>query len=239
MRNVRAGALEGLADLATNRGDFVRADSLYHAALEARLEYLSEAHPEVARTRWGLAFVNIHMDRPEVAEEISRQNIATLIEAYGPNHNDVAFGYVYLGIALGRQDRLAEAANAFLRAAEISGSVNVPGHPATADAWRRYGEAMLSQGLRDDAMRAFQESRRVYSVGFEMGVDSAEVGNDVAGVDTLLAVVLFNSHRIPEALEHLRDARAVAQDRALIERLDAKIDSLGRAGKPITRSPGL
>jgi len=227
MLAVRAGALEGLADMALRNGQFERADSLYRDALRVRLQYQEDINPEVARTRWGLVFVQLSMGRPDVAEEISRTVIATLEASYGSTHNDVAFGYVYLGLALERQGRAADAADAYMRAIDIYEEVSVPGHRATADAWRRYGEVVHSLGRKAEARRAFLESRRVYSVGFAEGVDTTEVGDAVARVDTLLAASFLRSGQRDQAVDHLRAALDVATDSSFLAIVRARLEALG------------
>jgi len=232
MREVRANAFEGLADVVLERGEFERADSLYNAALSTRLEYQSASHPDVARLRWGLVYVAMSRGRPELAEQMSRDIIETLEDTYGTAHDDIALGYVFLGSALSRQRKYEEAAAAYLHAARISDSVNVPGHPATADAWRRYGEVLLLQDNNSAAQQAFREARRIQSVGFLAGADTAEAGDAVAAVDTLLAHTLLDEGRTAEAVAVLRDASRLASDARLIAAVTARLASLGVASIP-------
>jgi serine/threonine-protein kinase len=224
---VRAGAIEGLADISAERGNLTLADSLYTEGLAVRMAHQSHSHPDVARMRWGHVYVNLRVGRPEVAERMSRDIISTLEQAYGPIHNDVAFGYVFLGSSLSRQELHEDAADAYLNAVRVFEAVNVPGHRATADAWRRLGMARLAQGRRTEAEEAFIESRRVYAVGFQAGVDTLEVGNDVAVIDTLIARILLDDNRREQAIDHLLAARVLASDSTLLAAVNATLDSIG------------
>jgi serine/threonine-protein kinase len=223
MRAVRAGALEGLADVELARGNWTAADSLYNATIGVRREYQRDGHPDIARASWGIVYVHRQEQRSDLAEQVSRDIIATLEQAYGPVHRDVAFGYVFLGMALSDQERYEEAAVAFRHAAEVSDSVNVPGHPDTADAWRRYGQVRYQQGDRAEAERALRDARRIYLLGLRTAADSVSVGDELAVVDTLLARTVGDDGRADEAVSLLREALDMAVDPELVAAVMARI----------------
>jgi hypothetical protein len=87
--------------------------------------------------------------------------------------------------------------------------------------------ARLAQGRRTEAEEAFIESRRVYAVGFQAGVDTLEVGNDVAVIDTLIARILLDDNRREQAIDHLLAARVLASDSTLLAAVNATLDSIG------------
>jgi tetratricopeptide (TPR) repeat protein len=130
---------------------------------------------------------------------------------------------VFLGMALSDQERYEEAAVAFQHAAELSDSVNVPGHPDTADAWRRYGQMRYQQGDRAEAERALRDARRLYLLGLRTAADSVSIGDDLAVVDTLLARTVGDDGRADEAVSLLREALEMAVEPELVAAIVARI----------------
>jgi serine/threonine-protein kinase len=237
MYAVHAGALEGRGDISLERGQLDRADSLYSASLSMRLRYQSEDHPDYARTSIGLAAVRRLQGRVADAERLSRDVIRKLESTYGSMHRSLVFGYRFLGDALYHQHRYGEAADAFRRAAEISESVNLPGHLETANSWQWAATAHSRQGMRTEALDEWESARDVYRVGMLTAADSVVLGKGLAAIDTSFAILLHEAGRTDEAVGLLHESIEIANDSAIVHRAQEILRHMLGSTSPRARRP--
>ncbi|MDY7095413.1 MAG: tetratricopeptide repeat protein [Acidobacteriota bacterium] len=100
--SVSLGALEDLAVVQYQAGDYERAEELYQRVLEARTRLAGRQDPETMRVLGNLAIVYRFLERWEEAEDIHREVLAINREHYGPEHprtlNAISrFAALYLG----------------------------------------------------------------------------------------------------------------------------------------------
>ncbi len=230
--DLKAGALEGLADLRLDGRD-EQADSLYQAVIELRIRAQGPDAPAVARTRWGRATALLRLRRPAEAETEARTALAILQRAYGTEHRNVAIAYSFLGQVLTDQGRLREAESEFVKAAETSGRVNDPGHSFTAWAWTQVGDLRLRQHNSRGAEQALRLALDTYRVG-EQQSGKPERNHDAGYTEVLLAEALLQREQTRNAVGHFRAAIDLfaASDSArrseAATRLASVYDKLGR-----------
>jgi len=233
MQDIRAGALEGLADIELYGNDLAGADSLYNAAIAVWTRSQSSDHPDVARAQLGLVAVRLGQGRPKEAEQLCQESIAILRKAYGSMHRDLVVGYSYLGLALLHQEQYERAATALRQAAVMSDSVHLPGHRETAEAWEWYADVRARQGMIEESDAALHRALAVYFEGVHSRPDSMGVGDRVAAIDTLLARRLVDGGRAKEAIPLLRQAASMAVNPAMMAVAEARLGEAVEKSRPV------
>jgi tetratricopeptide (TPR) repeat protein len=127
----------------------------------------------------------------------------------------------------GTKRRFEEAAAEFRRAAEMSDSVNVAGHPDTARSWTLYAESVLGRGSIEEAERALRSARDIYRAGIATRADSLDMANAMAAIETTLANIMFDTGRMDEGIASLRQASLTSSDTALLASVLRRLAELG------------
>jgi tetratricopeptide (TPR) repeat protein len=200
-------ALNGIAVIALERGDFVESERRYDAALAMdRRLHGTEPHADVGRSLSGLARALMFQQRFDESEAAYREALSIRRQALGDEHPLVAGTLNDLGSMLYFASRPQAAETVFREAADIWRRIMGPEHPYVSDAENNLGRLLLERGELHDA-----EALLIDALAIDR---KRNAGNDTI-VYTLnnLGLTRLGLNDVPAALALFEEALEVAKIR--------------------------
>ncbi len=112
-------ALEVIAAVVNNRGEYVEADSMFERVFESMDLLLGETHPETMNSLSCLATVKLNLGDTNASESLRRMIVERNTRCYGPHHTEVAESMTKLGDLLMRKQSFLEAKDLYQHSLEI------------------------------------------------------------------------------------------------------------------------
>jgi serine/threonine-protein kinase len=158
-----------LATVLRDRGAAAEADVMYRRSMAVLEQRFGPIDPIVARTRSELALLLAESGRHEEAESLLDQNFAAYRRLYPRGHAMEGTTFRNLGVLRLRENRLAEADEAFSRALENYGRTLSPENALIPRVQRYQAEVALGRGDIDEAvLHAEQSLARLRSAGLSI-----------------------------------------------------------------------
>jgi serine/threonine-protein kinase len=200
--DLRADALERLADVeaATLRRD--SAISHYDAALRLRSQLLGEESPVYARGLWGPILPLLALNDFRRAETLARDARRILEKNFELYHRDVAWADLYLGYTLDSLQRADTALIVFREAAMIMDSIEPPGSYYAARARFFMGRDYMRLNRLREAEQELRESLRIYA----LPLDSPNEPFAKAESEYWLGQALREQSNVAQAMRHMQVA---------------------------------
>jgi serine/threonine-protein kinase len=148
-----ASILYNLASLTRAQGDLEAADTRFETAVDAGVAALGEDHLKVALARTSWAELKIALGDDSEAETLAARALPVLERGLAPDHAWTVAARGYLGVALRRQGRYAEAEPHLLACLEHHRQRSGPDAPATAALRRSVIGLYEDWGKPDQAAR--------------------------------------------------------------------------------------
>jgi eukaryotic-like serine/threonine-protein kinase len=155
-------ALNNLAILEWQDGNYEGARAYLERALSIWEETLGPEHPNVASTIANLALAYQEDGQDEASIPYHERAIAIREKALGPDHADLAESLNNYGNALRNLGRVDEALVALERALAIRGKALGPDHPYTATTEYNIGSILAGQGRRTEARGRLEHALSVF-----------------------------------------------------------------------------
>lgn len=185
-------AVNALAHVHMERGEYAKAESLYQEVLELRHGALGQSHPDV-----GLAYVNLARARHELGDStaaaLMRRGMTIKEPAFGEDHPERALDMTHLADILADRGELASAESLYSGALAIQGRALGPGHTANGPVLVGLGRVRLE---RADPFAAESLLRRAETI-LATGPPSRRWPR--AEADVLLGRALAAQERLGEA----------------------------------------
>ncbi len=157
-------AVNALAHVHMERGEYAEAESLYLEVLELRRGALGESHPDV-----GLAYVNLARARHELgdttAATLMRRGMAIKEPAFGEDHPERALDMTHLADILADRGELAPAESLYSRALAIQRRALEPGHTTNGPVLMGLGRVRLARGDPFGAESLLRQAETVFATG--------------------------------------------------------------------------
>ena len=161
--DVRAG--KTWVDALEGQGLWVESESVSREVLRVETERLGEHHPDVLRTKSGLASNLIELARYSEAIPLCREIVGGIRRVYGSDHPKLATALTTLALAHARASRYGESVPAMEEALDIFRTSLGEDHPNTINAMMNVaiGNARLGKDERAVGFfrEAYETSRRV------------------------------------------------------------------------------
>ncbi|MCG8459971.1 MAG: serine/threonine-protein kinase [Holophagales bacterium] len=194
---VQATLLDALGRIYSDLGRPDRGSELLARAVELRREVLGPRHPLLAESLVGLTLMSLFRGRYAEAERQAREAVKVLAVAEGGDPVDLGMARVYLGSALRRLDRPAEAALEHEKAIELLGE-----HPSVSHALSALGAVAADLGNFAEGIDLIERA---------IGITARAFGSANPLVDrrrVSLGTALRRAGRLEAAREQLEDSLA-------------------------------
>ncbi|MGE0639965.1 MAG: tetratricopeptide repeat protein [Thermoanaerobaculia bacterium] len=230
-RTALASALNNLALVHGERGEFALAEPLHREALEIMRAARGERHPQTAEALANLAGVLDAQGRFAEAEPLYRSALEVQLELLGENHPDYVRTLTSFANVLWLGQRFTEAEAPARHACELATRAFGPDHPLTAYAENILGGVLLDLGQAREAeayIRAALESRRTNLPAGHWLIASAQSN---------LGAALLGEGRLDEAERELGQAYASlladrGPDHEKTRLTASRLEQLRKARKP-------
>ena len=169
-----AAALNNLALMHQNLGQFDKAESLYHQAIEITRKTIGEDHPSFAMRLNNLASLYWHMGRYEEAEPLYHQAIKITRKTIGEDHPDFAIGLNNLAGLYEDMGRYAEAEPLFHQAMEIDRKALGEDHPLFATDLNNLGVLYYHQERFSEAVPLLRQALAIQEAKLPEGHPDTE-----------------------------------------------------------------
>ena len=222
-----------LATVLRDRGAAAEADAIYRRSLDVLEQRFGPIDPIVARTRSELALLLAETGRHEEAESLLNQNFAAYRRLYPRGHAMEGTTFRNLGVLRLREQRLAEADEAFGRAMENYARTLSPDNALIPRVQRYQAEVALGRGDIQEAVRHAEQSlERLRSAGLS-------VHPAIADALETMGLARLAQGRVAEAAELLGQSLAVREKLSVATdpRLGLTRGHLRRVGPGQGRAP--
>ena len=200
-----AEAIIRLADIYTDRGEYVKAEPFYRRALDICENMLGKDHPSTARSLNNLAGLYYLQGRQLEAEPLYRRALDIKEKALGKDHLSIAKSLNNLAMLYGSQGKYAEAEPLYQRALDIFEKALGKDHPDTAECLSNLAGPYFLQGKYADAEPLFKRALDIKEKA--LGKDHLDTARSLNN----LAVLYREQGRYAEAEPLFRRALATQE----------------------------
>jgi CHAT domain-containing protein len=176
-------AINMLAFLHMQLGQYAAAEPLYKQALGIRERVLGAEHAEVAATLHALAALYVHLGRYADAEALYHRALGIKERELGRDHSDVATTLHNLGVLLAVQGRYAEAEAIYKRVLAIKETTMGAEHPDVGSSLYALAELYVREGRFLAAEPLYKRSLAIKETA--LGLNHSEVGTTLYGLAAL------------------------------------------------------
>jgi len=181
-----AMALDALARVERENGDYARAVELQTRALELRERIVGPGHVLTVATRERLGLALDQAGRHDEALEQLSQAYQTLVRTLGPEHPAVAGILTQHAQALSNHGDYAEAEREFTRALEIRERALGPDDPELTDTLLQLGQLHRTRDELEQALPLYERALRIREAAY--GSDDPRVAIAMASVAVTLGL---------------------------------------------------
>jgi serine/threonine protein kinase/Tfp pilus assembly protein PilF len=204
-RTAYTDAIEELAELYRQRGDYARSDSLSRLWLAIAEQALGSDDPDVINHLGVLAASQAEQGRPVAAESLFRRVLALNERTAGPDAARTATAMNNLASALFEQGKLDEADSLYKRGFAIDSARLGPDHPTIALDLYNIANIQSDRGNHERATALYERARRIWEKS--LGPEHPYVGAAL----TSMANSYSSMGRDSAAVPLLREALAIRQ----------------------------
>ncbi len=176
-------AMNTLALLHAQLGQYADAEPLYKRALSIRERVLGSEHTEVGATLHALAALYVYQGRYADAEALYRRALAIREKAWGPDNSEVATTLHNLAVLLAFEGRYGEAEPIYERALAIKEKALGPEHADVASSLYALAELYVREGRFLEAEPLYKRSLAIKEKA--LGLNHSEVGTTLYGLAAL------------------------------------------------------
>ncbi|MFZ0848824.1 MAG: CHAT domain-containing tetratricopeptide repeat protein [Hyphomicrobiaceae bacterium] len=178
-----ANAMNALALLHMQLGQYADAEPLYKRALSIREKVLGNEHTAVGATLHSLAALYVYQGHYMDAEALYQRALGIKEKALGPDHSQVATTLHNLAVLLAMQGRYGEAEPIYMRALAIKEKTLGPEHTDVGSSLYAVAELYVRQGRFLEAEPLYKRTLAIKENA--LGLNHSEVGTTLYGLAAL------------------------------------------------------
>ena len=178
-----ANAMNMLALLHVQLGEYANAEPLYKQALSIREKVLGADHTEVGATLHALGALYVYEGRYADAEALYERALGIKERALGPDHSEVATTLHNLAVLLALEGRYAEAEPMYQRSLGIKEKTLGPEHADVGSSLYALAELYVREGRFLEAEPLYKRSLAIKEKA--LGLNHSEVGTTLYGLAAL------------------------------------------------------
>jgi tetratricopeptide (TPR) repeat protein len=155
-------AINSLADIYTDKGEYANADLLYRRSLASREKTLDKDHPDIGASLYSIAMLYHVQGKYVEAEPLYKRALDIREKSLGKDHSETAFILGSLGNLYKAQGKYVEAEPLLKRALEIYEKALGKDHPATAGGINNLAVLYEYQGKYEEAEPLYTLAIEIY-----------------------------------------------------------------------------